>query len=261
MKNAPVLAQRAASRTSVEHLFIRWQQDGDADAREQLVKRYLPLAMKLARRYRGAHEPLDDLKQVASMGLVKAIDRFDPTRGIGFQSFAVPTILGELKRYFRDCGWIVHMPRGLQELALSVEQAQRKLAASQGRPPTFNEIAEFLEISIEDVLDAMEASAAHHAISFDTPHDDGESETGSLGDAIGEVDPGFDRVDVGASIAQAASCLSERERRVLALRFLADQTQTQIADQIGVSQMQVSRILRKSLDQLSAEIETADRRR
>lgn len=202
MNNAPVLAQRAASRTPVEHLFIRWQRDADADARDELVKRYMPLAIKLARRYRGAHEPLDDLRQVASVGLVKAIDRFDPTRGIGFQSFAVPTILGELKRYFRDCGWVVHMPRGLQERALSVEQAQRKLTASQGRPPTFNEIAEFLEISIEEVLDAMEAAAAHHAISFDTPHDDGESETGSLGDTIGGPDPGFDRVELGASIAR-----------------------------------------------------------
>jgi RNA polymerase sigma-B factor len=254
MTNAPVVTRRAASRTSVEHLFIRWQQDADADAREQLVKRFLPLAAKLARRYRSVHEPLDDLRQVASVGLVKAIDRFDPARGIGFQSFAVPTILGELKRYFRDCGWVVHMPRGLQELAISVEQAQRKLTASKGRPPTFNELAEFMEISIEDVLDATEASAARHAISFDTPQDDGEGGTATLGDTIGQLDSGFERVDLGISITQAATHLSERERQVLALRFVADQTQTQIADQIGVSQMQVSRILSKSLDQLAAEV-------
>lgn len=244
------------SRTSpVTELFVRWQRNGDANAREQLVKRYLPLAKKLARRYRGAREPLDDLEQVASLGLVKAIDRYDPERGNGFQSFAVPTILGELKRYFRDCGWAVHMPRGIQELAIKVEQAQRTLTAKTGRVPTFNELAEYLELSIEDVLDAVEASAAHHSVSFDTPHDDGEGDIGTLGDSIGELDHRFDLVEFGTCIEQAAKVLPERERRVLALRFLEDMTQTQIAEEIGVSQMQVSRILRKALNGLSAAVE------
>ena len=238
-----------------QELFRRWHQQKDQRAREALVAQYLPLARKLARRYRGAREPLDDLEQVASLGLVKAIDRYDASRGIGFQHFAVPTILGELKRYFRDSGWAVHMPRGIQELALQVAQAERQLAAKTGREPTYNEIAEFLEISIEDVLAAAEASAAHHAVSFDTPHDDGDGEAGTLGDSMGEIDERYDLVTLTASIAPAARRLSERDRRVLALRFVEDRTQSEIADEVGVSQMQVSRILSKALRQLGAGVD------
>jgi len=240
---------------SVQELFRRWQRHQDERAREALVAQYLPLARKLARRYRGAREPLDDLEQVASLGLVKAIDRYDSSRGIGFQHFAVPTILGELKRYFRDSGWAVHMPRGIQELALQVAQAERQLAAKTGREPTYNEIAEFLEISIEDVLAAAEASAAHHAVSFDTPHDDGDGETGTLGDSMGKIDERYDLVTLTASIAPAAKRLSERDRRVLALRFVEDRTQSEIADEVGVSQMQISRILSKALRQLGAAVD------
>ncbi len=236
---------------STNDLFHRWQRSRDQRAREQLVERFLPLARKLARRYQGAHEPLDDLVQVASLGLVKAIDRYDPDRGIAFSSFAVPTILGELKRYFRDVGWSVRVPRGTQEMAIKVEQIQRRLTAQTGRPPTFNEIAEYAELSIEEVLDAVEAAAAHHAVSLDIPREDSEGEIGTLGDAIGAIDERFGLVDTGASISQAAKQLSERERRVLALRFIADRTQTQIAEEIGVSLMQVSRILRKSLEALA----------
>lgn len=244
----------------VQELFRRWQQHRDERAREALVAQYLPLARKLARRYRGAREPLDDLEQVASLGLVKAIDRYDASRGIGFQHFAVPTILGELKRYFRDSGWAVHMPRGIQELALQVAQAERQLAAKTGREPTYNEVAEFLEISIEDVLAAAEASAAHHAVSFDTPHDDGDGETGTLGDSMGEIDERYDLVTLTASIAPAARRLSERDRRVLALRFVEDRTQGEIADEVGVSQMQISRILSKALRQLGAAVDDGPRR-
>jgi RNA polymerase sigma-B factor len=244
-----------------QELFSRWQRHKDERAREALVAQYLPLARKLARRYRGAREPLDDLEQVASLGLVKAIDLYDASRGIGFQHFAVPTILGELKRYFRDSGWAVHMPRGIQELALQVAQAERQLTANTGREPTYNEIAEFLEISIEDVLAAAEASAAHHAVSFDTPHDDGDGETGTLGDSIGEIDERYDLVTLTASIAPAAKRLSERDRRVLVLRFIEDRTQSEIADEVGVSQMQVSRILSKALRQLGAAVDDDPSRR
>ena len=239
----------------VQELFRRWQEHRDQNAREALVGQYLPLARKLARRYRGAREPLDDLEQVASLGLVKAIDRYDSSRGIGFQHFAVPTILGELKRYFRDSGWAVHMPRGIQELALQVAQAERQLAARTGREPTYNEVAEFLEISVQDVLEAAEAAAAHHAVSFDTPHDDGDGEAGTLGDSIGEIDERYDLVTLTASIAPAAKRLSERDRRVLALRFVQDRTQSEIADEVGVSQMQISRILSKALRQLASAVE------
>lgn len=239
-------------------LFVRWQRDGEQHAREELVQRFLPLARKLAVRYQGAREPLDDLVQVASLGLVKAIDRFDPTRGIAFASFAVPTILGELKRYFRDLGWSVHVPRGCQERALKVEEAQRKLAAA-GRTPTFNELAEYLEWSIEDVLDAVEAAAAHHAASLDAPVDGDDGETATLADSLGREDQRFELVDAGTTIAAAARHLDERERRVLALRFIEDRTQMEIAQEIGVSQMQVSRILRKAvarLQELASERDT-----
>jgi RNA polymerase sigma-B factor len=237
---------------------MRWQQRGDHRARAELVDRFLPLALKLARRYQGAHEPLDDLMQVASLGLVKAIDRFDYNRGIAFSSFAVPTIVGELKRYFRDLGWGVHVPRGAQERALKVEEAQRKLTVKSGRAPSVSELAEYMEISIEDVLDGLEAAAAHHSMSLDVPREDGDGESGTLADLFGEVDDRFELVESGATIAQAARHLSDRERQVLTLRFVEDQTQTQIAEQIGVSQMQVSRILRRSLAHLRELVEADD---
>ncbi len=238
------------SATDAALLFVRWQKHGDQRAREELVERFLPLARKLARRYSGAREPFDDLLQVASLGLVKAIDRFDPQRGTAFSSFAVPTILGELKRYFRDLGWAVHVPRGAQEQALKVEEAQQQLTAKTGRPPSVYDLAEFLEFSIEEVLDALETAGAHHCVSLDTPRDDADGESGTLADSFGEPDGRFEFVEASVSIAAAAQQLSARERRVLELRFVQDLTQTQIADVIGVSQMQVSRILRRALAQL-----------
>lgn len=234
-----------------DELFIRWQRDGDRRARELLVERYMPLARRLARRYLGAREPLDDLVQVASLGLVKAIDRFDAGRGNAFSSFAVPTIVGELKRYFRDRGWSVHVPRGAQECALKIEDAQRQLLSRTGRAPTVQELATFTEMSMEDVLEGLEAAAAHHSTSLDAPRDDGEGEGGTIADLLGEEDRRFEFIDASATIAKAARCLSERERRILMLRFVEDRTQTQIAEIEGVSQMQVSRVLRRAVATLS----------
>jgi RNA polymerase sigma-B factor len=231
----------------VEQLFARWQRHQDEAAREELVRRFLPLARKLALRYQGASEPLDDLVQVASLALVKAIDRFDYRRGIAFSSFAVPTMAGELKRYFRDLGWSAHVPRGAQERALKIEEAQRKLTASAGRSPTVDELAVYLELSVEEVIDGLEASAAHHSKSLDAPYDDGDGDVGTLVDSLGEEDHHFEFIDVSASISAAMEHLSPRDRKVLALRLIEDLTQTEIADEIGVSQMQVSRILRRSL--------------
>jgi RNA polymerase sigma-B factor len=239
-----------ADRVDSNELFVRWQQHGEQRAREELVQRFLPLARKLARRYSGAHEPLDDLMQVASLGLVKAIDRFDVSRGTAFSSFAVPTILGELKRYFRDLGWSVHVPRGAQELALKVEEARQRLTTNAGRPPSVPDLAQYLELSVETVLEALETSGAHHTASLDSPRDDGEEESGTLADAFGHVDERFELVDAKVTIAAAARHLGARERRVLLLRFVEDLTQSQIATLIGVSQMQVSRILRRALEQL-----------
>lgn len=244
------LLDDAPARVENRELFIRWHKFDDQAAREELVGRFLPLARNLARRYAGAREPFDDLLQVASLGLVKAIDRFDIERGAAFSSFAVPTILGELKRYFRDLGWSVHVPRGAQEQALKVQEAQERLTTRTGRPPSVNELAEYLEWSVEDVLDAIETSAAHHSASLDAPREDGEEESGSLVDVLGSVDGRFDLVDETVTISAAARQLTTRERKVLALRFVHDLTQTQIAEQIGVSQMQVSRILRRALSQL-----------
>jgi RNA polymerase sigma-B factor len=245
------------ARTESEDLFIRWQKHHDQRARDELVDRFLPLARKLARRYAGAREPFDDLVQVASLGLVKAVDRFDTSRGTAFSSFAVPTILGELKRYFRDLGWSVHVPRGAQELALKVEDAQQKLTTKTGRPPTVDQLAQYLELSLEEVLDALETAGAHHSASLDAPRDDVDGEAGTLADSFGEEDERFELVDASVTIAAAASELSARERRVLVLRFVDDLTQTQIADEIGVSQMQVSRILRRALGRLR-ELTQAD---
>jgi RNA polymerase sigma-B factor len=234
-------------------LFVRWQQHGDKRARRELVDRFLPLAHKLARRYSG-REPFDDLVQVASLGLLKAMDRFDPERGTAFSSFAVPTILGELKRYFRDCGWFVHVPRGTQERALAVAAAREQLVAASGREPSIDELADRLELPVEEVLDALEAAAGHRAGSLDAPAPQGD-EMGTLADTLGRDDDGFELVDAGLTIAAAARQLPERERRMLALRFGDELSQKQIAARVGVSQMQVSRVLRRTLDQMRKTIE------
>jgi RNA polymerase sigma-B factor len=246
-----------ATRSDNRELFLRWQREADQRAREELVERFLPLARNLARRYAGAREPFEDLLQVASLGLVKAIDRFDVDRGAAFSSFAVPTILGELKRYFRDLGWSVHVPRGAQEQALKVQEAQERLTTKTGRPPTVSELAEYLELEVEDVLDALETAAAHHSASLDAPREDRDDESGSLVDVFGQEDRRYELVEETTTISAAARELTPRERRVLALRFAGDMTQTQIAQEIGVSQMQVSRILRRALTQLR-ELTQAD---
>jgi RNA polymerase sigma-B factor len=248
---APCTAQAAAlTLMGTEELFERWHVHEDRRARDELVQRFLPLARKLARRYNGAREPFDDLLQVACLGLVKAVDRYDLSRGTAFSSFAVPTILGELKRYFRDLGWAVHVPRGAQELAVKVEDAQQKMSARAGRAPTVHELSQYLELDVADVLDALETARAHHASSLDAPHDDGEGESGSVVDSFGTEDHDLQLADDRVTVGAAARHLSKREREVLHLRFVHDFTQTQIADRIGVSQMQVSRILRRAITRL-----------
>jgi RNA polymerase sigma-B factor len=255
---SPTRRSPEAGLIGTRELFCRWQQLGDQRARAELIERFLPLARKLARRYSGAREPLDDLVQVASIGLVKAVDRFDLDRGTAFSSYAVPTILGELKRYFRDLGWAVHVPRGAQERALKLEDAQQRLTARTGRAPTVPELAQYMELSIEDVVESLEASHAHHAASLDAPHDAGDGESGTLADTLGETDRSLTLVDDKVTIGAAAQQLSARERRVVLLRFGEDMTQMEIAREIGVSQMQVSRILRTALARLSAVTERED---
>jgi RNA polymerase sigma-B factor len=231
-------------------LFTRWQRDGDQRARDQLVKRYLPLARKLARRYAGTEEPLDDLVQIASLALVKAIDRFDVERGLAFSSFAVPTITGELKRHFRDHGWAVHVPRSAQERALRAEKAVQELTGSTGQTPTVNQLAQYLEWELGDTLDALEAGAGHHAGSLDAPAREGDGEGDSAVAMLGAEDDRYEFVEARLSVAAAMHRLPLIERRVVYLRFIEDLTQTQIGARTGVSQMQVSRLLSSALDRL-----------
>jgi RNA polymerase sigma-B factor len=245
-----LLAEARAHET--DELFTRMQ-SGDAAARDTLIARFLPLARQLARRYQRAAEPLDDLVQVASIGLVKAVDRFDAGRGVAFSSYAVPTILGELKRYFRDSGWAVHVPRGMQERAMQVDRAIKELAGRLGRSPSVDEVAEHTHASVEDVLGAMEAGQAYEAVSLDAERGSpGEPGAETVADGIGEADERFELVEYGASIAPAVKALSDRDRLILHLRFVEDMTQSQIADRIGVSQMQISRLIRRSLARLRA---------
>ncbi len=246
------LAQRhteSAVQVESDELFRRWRRTQAQQDRDELIERFMPLARKLARRYAGTREPFDDLMQVAYLGLVKAVDRFDPDRGAAFSSFAVPTIVGELRRYFRDLGWAAHVPRGAQEMALAVERARSAYVAGHGAGPTVEELAEDLQWAVEDVLTGLEAGAAQHSVSLDAPCER-DDEQATLVDTVGAIDHDLEAIETRLSIANAARNLTARERRVLVLRFIDDRTQTQIADQIGVSQMQVSRILSRAVARL-----------
>jgi RNA polymerase sigma-B factor len=236
-----------AARTRADRALLERAHPGDQEARTALVARFLPLARQLARRYQRGGEPLDDLVQVASLGLLKAIDRFDPSRETAFSSFAVPTILGELKRHFRDRGWSVRVPRDLQELAVKLEPVSEELQRELGRPPTPAEIAQRTGTTVEQVLEAREAAGAYRAVSLDRPREDDEDGEGV---AYGIEDPGFSVAEDSATIERLMRVLSEREREVLRLRFAEDLTQAEIGEQIGVSQMHVSRIIRQAVNRL-----------
>jgi RNA polymerase sigma-B factor len=239
-------------------LFARYLSDRDPVDRELLVERFLPLARRLAGRYRRADEPFDDLLQVACLGLVKAIDRYDLDRETAFSSFAVPTIVGELKRHFRDRTWSVRVPRDLQELVLRVERAAAQLGARLGRQPSVVELAEAVGATDEEVLEALQAAQAQRAASLQAPRGtDGEDDPETLGDGLGVDEDGFGRAEQRAMLASLMPSISAREREVLRLRFEDDLTQEEIGRRIGVSQMQVSRIIRGALERLRA---ASDRR-
>ncbi len=234
-------------------LLVRAHDDGDAAAREQLVERYLPLASQLARRYQRADEPLDDLIQVASLGLLKAVDRFDTSREVAFSSYAVPTIVGELKRHFRDRTWSLRVPRELQEMVLRTDRAVARLAVDLRRQPTVPEIAAELASSEEHVLEALAAAGAYRAGSLDAPRGGSDSEDEhSLADSLGVEEDGFDSAETRATLQPLLARVSKRERLVLRLRFAEDLTQAEIGERIGVSQMQVSRMIRQALARLRA---------
>jgi RNA polymerase sigma-B factor len=232
-------------------LFLRWRRDDDGAAREELIARFSPLSRRLARRYRNTSEPLEDLYQVAQLGLVKAVDGYDPDRGFPFAAYAVPTILGELRRHFRSSCWAVHVTRAEQERALDLRLAERALADEYGRSPTVSELAQFMELSTEEVLDGMQALCALGSVSLDAPRGgDADDEDGSYADTFGVEDSRYALVELGSDLVAALRLLEPRQREILRLRFFEELTQREIAERIGVSQMQVSRRLAQCLADL-----------
>jgi RNA polymerase sigma-B factor len=240
-------------------LFARMHDHSDARARKLLIERYLPLVRRLARRYQHAEEPFEDLVQVGSLGLIKAIDRFDAQREVVFSSYAVPTILGELKRHFRDRTWSVRVPRDLQELALKVDRAVTHLSVGQRRSPSVSDIARAVDAPEEQVLDALEAAAAYRATSLDAPRaaSGGEEAGESMADTLGVEEAGFQHAEEHAILEPLLARVTPRERLVLQLRFSEDLTQAEIGERIGVSQMQVSRLIRQALARMRAGVDEA----
>ncbi|HEY8581934.1 MAG TPA: SigB/SigF/SigG family RNA polymerase sigma factor [Capillimicrobium sp.] len=247
-------AERAARE---RQLLRRYHELGDASARDTLAEEMLPLARALAGRYAGRGEPLDDLVQVACIGIMKAIDGFDISREVRFSSYATPTVLGEIKRHFRDRTWALHVPRGTQELQLKVAKVRDELTNQLGRSPTVEEIAAAVDASLEDTLSAIQSAQAHRTRSFDEP----AGEDSTLAESLGGTDPELGRAEIRVLIDEAMDVLSDRDREILRLRFEEDMTQTEIARVIGVSQMQVSRLIRQSLARMRMDIESNSGRR
>ncbi len=241
-----------SSQAEDRELLRRYHEQGDRSAREELVQRHLPLVRALARRYAGRGESLDDIEQVGAIGLIKAIDRFDPTRDVALTTYATPNVVGEIKRHFRDKGWAIRIPRGLQELNAKMSSTIERLTLELGRSPSIAEIAQRLESTPEQVLEAMEAGSAYAPVSLNA----GTGEDGELDpmETIGTEDDNFERTEERASLEPALEMLPHREREILRMRFEEGLTQTQIADKIGVSQMHVSRLIRKSLARMRAEL-------
>ena len=230
-----------------------WPRRDCPEVREELVQRFLPLARRLASRYRSPNEPMEDLVQVASLGLLGAIDRFEPDRGISFPPFAIPTILGELKRHFRQTGWSAHVPRGAQEMAMRVDQATRQLTADTGRAPRVQALAERLGASVEDVLLGLEAGSAHYSTSLDAPAPGTDlDEPQTLADNLGHDDDRLGLIETALSLQAAIARLPPMERRALTLRFEREMKQADIGQCLGCSQMQVSRLLRRASTRLRA---------
>jgi RNA polymerase sigma-B factor len=236
----------------------RRAQAGDARARRALIERYLPFARRLALRYRQSAEPLDDVTQVASIGLIKAVDRWEPSMGHAFISYAMPTILGELRRYFRDATWMVRPPRGLLELARIVEHARDPLGAALGREPSVADLAEFLDRPAAAVAEAHQAYASRLTRSLDIPVDDSDREPSTVGELVGREDDEYVRVEARTVVERLTRILDQRAREILRLRFEHDLLQSEIAAAVGCSQMQVSRIIRVSLERMSAHASTLE---
>jgi RNA polymerase sigma-B factor len=223
-------------------------------ARDALVHLHLPLVEHCARRFRNRGEPLEDLVQVGTIGLIKSIDRFDSDRGVEFSTYATPTIIGEIKRYFRDKGWAIRVPRRLQELRMQIGAASAELTQSLGRSPTPRELSEAIGCTVEEIVEGIESSNAYSTLSLDAS-DDGDEGAATMLDAIGIDDAGLEHVEIRESIKPMLDRLEPREKKILLLRFFKNMTQSQIADEIGVSQMHVSRLLNRTLEQLRTSLE------
>ena len=244
----------AADRTRARALFVRLSELPEDDPtrsrlRDELVELHLPLVEYLARRFRNRGEMLDDLVQVATIGLIKSVDRFDLERGVEFSTYATPTIVGEIKRHFRDKGWAIRVPRRLQELKLALTKATGELSQKNGRAPTVHELAEHLGLSEEEVLEGLESANAYSAVSLDAP-DGGDDDSPAVADSLGMVDEALEGVEYRESLKPLLEKLPAREKKILMLRFFGGMTQSQIAGELGISQMHVSRLLARTLAQL-----------
>jgi RNA polymerase sigma-B factor len=233
-------------------LLRRYHVDGDASAREELVNRHLPLVRSLARRYAGRGEALEDIEQVGAIGLIKAIDRYELSREVALTTYATPNVVGEIKRHFRDKGWAIRVPRALQELNGKMGPTIERLTSKLGRSPSIAEIAAEFETSTEQVLEALEAGSAYAPLSL-SAGPSGDEELDPM-ETIGELDEEFDRTEDRTSLEPALASLPEREREILRMRFEEGLTQTQIAERIGISQMHVSRLIRRSLERMRSQL-------
>jgi RNA polymerase sigma-B factor len=256
VESAGGTTSRTGRAARERELLRRYHVHGDPTARDELAEEMLPLARALAGRYAGRGEPIDDLVQVACIGIMKAIDGFDLDREVRFSSYATPTVLGEIKRYFRDKTWAMRVPRGMQELQLEIARARDKLTTELGRSPNVQELAKAVDQPFEEVLMTIQSQDARRTRSLEEPV--GEDMT--LADSVGGVDPELGRAEIRVLLDEAFDVLSERDQQVLRLRFEDDLTQTEISKRIGVSQMQVSRLIRQSLARLRMDIERAQRR-
>jgi RNA polymerase sigma-B factor len=235
-------------------LLRRYHEEGDRAAREQLIERYMSLVRSLARRYAHRGEHLDDLIQIGAIGLIKAIDRFELDRGVELTTYATPNIIGEIKRHFRDKGWAVRVPRGLQELSVQLSRLVEQLTVQLGRSPTIAEIAEAADVEEEEVLEALESGRAYTSVSLSSAGgSDNEDELDPL-ESIGSEEHQYEISEDRAVLAPGFQVLDERERKILHLRFFEGLTQSQIAQQVGISQMHVSRLIRRSLEKIREEI-------
>jgi RNA polymerase sigma-B factor len=239
----------AAERQRARDLFAQLATGPDATVRDELVRMHLPLVEYLARRFRNRGEPLEDLVQVATIGLIKSIDRFDLERGVEFSTYATPTIVGEIKRHFRDKGWAIRVPRRLQELKLTLTKATSELSQTLGRSPTVSELATHLNLQEEEILEGLESANAYSAVSLDAT-DSGDDDAPAVSESLGMVDEALEGVEYRESLKPLLDKLPPREKKILVLRFFGNMTQSQIAAELGISQMHVSRLLARTLTQL-----------